>query len=355
MLGNSQVRFGGGPEEKEPSYLACGLPYRVHGKQYKRKIGPNRKLAEQILHDIELKALRGEYLGIHEAKKITVADFVEEYLAWAGAHKSAGTHALNEHCANRLKRVFTGALAAITARQVEQYIAQRRASVAPATINIELSLLKHMCVKAVEWNYLKVNPLKSVKFLKEPPGRVRYLTREEMDALVAACARHLRPIVVMGLHTGMRRSEMLGLTWADIDFATRSITLRRTKSNRLRVIPINQTLYEELQRLPRHLHSPYVFCNDKGGPFSELRHAFQTACRRAGIVGFRFHDLRHTFASHLVMNGVNLRAAQQLLGHQDIRMTLRYSHLSQEHLQAAVGTLDRGGEVGTMGEHRGNA
>ena len=216
-------------------------------------------------------------------------------------------------------------------------------------------LLKHMCVKAGEWNYLKANPLKSVKFLKEPLGRLRYLTREEMDALIAACAPHLRPIVVMGLNTGMRRSEILGLTWADIDFATRSITLRRTKSNRLRVIPINQTLYEELQRLLRHLHSPYVFCNDKGKPFSEVRHAFQTACRRSGITNFRFHDLRHTFASHLVMNGVNLRAAQHLLGHQDIRMTLRYSHLSQEHLQSAVGTLDRGGEVGTKWEHRGNA
>jgi integrase len=331
------------------------INYRIHGKQYKRKIGPNKKLAEQVLHDIELKALRGEYLGIHEAKKITFADYAKEYLDWARAHKSAGTHALNAHCAERLRRVFTGSLAAITARQLEQYISQRRASVAPATVNIELSLLKHMCVKAIEWNYLKANPLKSVKFLKEPPGRLRYLTREEIDALIAACAPHLRPIVVMGLNTGMRRSELLGLTWADIDFATRSITLRRTKSNRLRVIPINQTLYEELQQLPRHLYSPYVFCNDKGDPFSDVRHAFQTACRRAGIAGFRFHDLRHTFASHLVMNGVNLRAAQHLLGHQDIRMTLRYSHLSQEHLQAAVGTLDRGGEMGTKWEHQRNA
>jgi integrase len=331
------------------------INYRVHGKQYKRKIGPNKKLAEQVLMDIELKQAKGEYLGIHEVKMIAFADFVEEYLAWAKAHKSAGTHALNVHCAKRLKRVFTGPLSAITARQVEQYIAQRRASVAPATVNIELSLLKHMCVKAIEWNYLKVNPLKSVKFLKEPPGRLRYLTREEMGALTAACARHLRPIVVMGLNTGMRRAEMLGLTWADIDLATRSITLRRTKSNRLRVIPINQTLYEELQRLPPHLHSPYVFCNDNGKPFSEVRRAFQTACHRAGIAGFRFHDLRHTFASHLVMNGVNLRAAQQLLGHQDIRMTLRYNHLSQEHLQEAVGTLDRGGEVGTKREHRANS
>jgi site-specific recombinase XerD len=116
-----------------------------------------------------------------------------------------------------------------------------------------------------------------------------------------------------------------------------------------------QTLYGELQGLPRHLNSSYVFCNDKGEPFSDVRHAFQAACRRAGITDFRFHDLRHTFASHLVINGVNLRAAQHLLGHQDIRMTLRYSHLSQEHLQAAVGTLDRMGDVETKREHLGNS
>jgi hypothetical protein len=98
------------------------INYRFHGKQYKRNIGPNKKLAEQILHDIELKALKGEYLGIHEAKRISFADFSKEYLEWARAHKSAGTHALNGQCAERLKRVFTGQLAAITARQVEQYI-----------------------------------------------------------------------------------------------------------------------------------------------------------------------------------------------------------------------------------------
>lgn len=101
---------------------------------------------------------------------------------------------------------------------------------------------------------------------------------------------------------------------------------------------------------PRHLHSAYVVCNVQGEPYDEVKRSFHTAYRKAGIEDFRCHDLRHTFASHLVMNGINLKTVQHLLGHKDIRMTLRYAHLSREHLQTAVGTLERGFDVGTKRE-----
>jgi integrase len=323
------------------------IDYRVNGKRYKRRIGPHKKLAEQVLMDIEVKKAKGEYLGIHELKKITLADFLDEYLTWASVNKGANTYTLNRFCADRLREVFTSHLSGITAKQVDDYKVKRRAVVSPATVNRELALLKHMCTKAVEWGYLKANPLIPVKFLKEPLGRLRYLTREEMDALISTCSPHLRPIVMVALHTGMRKGEVLGLTWQDIDFGASTITVRHTKNNEPKVIPMNQTLYEELQRLPRHLRSAYVFCNPQGQPYDEVKRSFKTACQNAGIRDFRFHDLRHTFASCLVMNSVNLKTVQHLLGHKDIRMTLRYSHLSQEHLQAAVGTLDRNFEVGT--------
>jgi site-specific recombinase XerD len=109
-------------------------------------------------------------------------------------------------------------------------------------------------------------------------------------------------------------------------------------------------LHAGLQRLPRHLHADDVFCNAAGEPYDEVKRSFKTACCKAGIKDFRFHDLRHTFASHLVMNGINLNTVQHLLGHKDIRMTLRYAHMSREHLQAAVGTLDQSFEVGTKRE-----
>jgi integrase len=316
------------------------IDYRINGKRYKRRIGTNKKLAEQVLMDIEVKQAKGDFLGIHEVKKIMFGDYLAEYLAWAQVNKGANTYALNQFCADRLRETFTGCLSGLTAKQVEDYRVKRRESVSPATVNRELALLKHMCTKAVEWGYLKANPLKSVKFLKEPPGRLRYLTREEMNALIAACSHHLKPIVITALHTGMRKSEILGLRWQDVNFAARMITIRQTKNNEPKVIPMNQTLYAELQSLPRHLHSDYVFCNEVGERYDEVKRSFHTACRRAGIKDFRFHDLRHTFASHLVMRGVPLRTVQELLGHKTGQMTLRYTHLSTPHLQEAVTILE---------------
>jgi integrase len=326
------------------------IDYRIDGRRFKRRLGPNKKMAEQVLMDVEVKKAKGDYLGIHEVKKVLFSDCLDEYLAWAQVNKAPNTFAMNRFYADRLREAFTCYLWALTAKQVEDYKVKRRATVSPATVNRELALLKHMCTKAVEWSYLKVNPLRSVRLLKEPPGRLRYLTWEEMGSLVEACSPHLRPIVVTAMHTGMRKSEILGLKWQDIDFGVKTMSVHRTKNNEPRVIPMNQTLYDELHNLPRRLHTPYVFCHENGERYDEVKRSFKSACRKAGIIDFRFHDLRHTFASHLVMNGIDLKTVQYLLGHKDIRMTLRYAHLSGEHLQAAVGTLDIGLNVGTKRE-----
>jgi len=97
-------------------------------------------------------------------------------------------------------------------------------------------------------------------------------------------------------------------------------------------------------RQKNHLKSPFVFCGSDGTRFYDVRRSFTTACRKAGVEGFRFHDLRHTFASQLVMNGVGLKAVQELLGHSDLKMTMRYAHLSQAHLQEAVAVLNKLGD-----------
>ena len=125
--------------------------------------------------------------------------------------------------------------------------------------------------------------------------------------LVVACSPHLRPIVVSALNTGMRKSEILGLKWQDIDFRAETITVHRTQNNEPRLLPVNQTLYDELHHLPRGLHTPYIFCHENGDRYDTVKRSFKNACRKAAIVDFRFHDLRHTFASHLVMNGTDLK------------------------------------------------
>jgi integrase len=319
------------------------IDYRINGKRYKRKIGPNKKLAEQVLHDIELKHLKGEYLGIHEARKIAFADFAAEYLRFAQSTKAPSTHAGNVREMQRLQRAFDGPLAQVSAAKIEAYKVQRRAHVQPSTVNRELALLKHMCTKAVEWGYLSRHPAKSVKLLKEPPGRLRYLEAEEVARLVDACddpqAPYLRPVVMVALHTGMRRDEILSLQWEHVDLKRRLISITKTKNHERKTIPINDALLEELLRLPRHVSSPYLFCHPGGARILRIDHSFHRAMRDAGIERFRFHDLRHTFGSHLAMRSVPLEIIGALLGHKDPKMTKRYAHLSPASLQAAVTTL----------------
>jgi integrase len=175
--------------------------------------------------------------------------------------------------------------------------------------------------------------------LKERPGRLRYLTPEEFTRLSAAChtSPYLWPIVTIAIHTGMRRSEMLTLRWGDVDLRRRTITLSQTKNNERRVIPINATVAAMLKAWPRVVGADRLFPG-VNGPM--VTRAFERACRKADVANLRLHDLRHTFASYLAMGGVNLRAIQQLLGHRDLRMTARYAHLSADHLQQAVNSLD---------------
>jgi integrase len=145
-------------------------------------------------------------------------------------------------------------------------------------------------------------------------------------------------MVLTAMLTGLRRGELVNLKWQDIDPLNREITVNQTKNNRIKNIPMNQTLFEELMKLPRN--SEYVFANPEGSGFRNLRHQFEAALKRANLTGVCWYTLRHTFASDLAMKGVDLRSIADLLGDKTIQMVMRYSHLSRSHLQDAVAKLD---------------
>lgn len=126
---------------------------------------------------------------------------------------------------------------------------------------------------------------------------------------------------------------------SNLKLRTTTTMIEVSKNNERRVIAINELLQKELRRLRTAAGSEFAFPSERGRPYRHISKGFNRACKRAAITDFRFHDLRHTFASHLVMSGVNLRAVQELMGHKDIKMTMRYSHLSRQHLQEAVGLL----------------
>jgi integrase len=129
----------------------------------------------------------------------------------------------------------------------------------------------------------------------------------------------------------MRRGEILKLKWHDIDYQRGIIYLLDTKNGAKREVFMNDLVKNALIGVRKHPESPYVFCDKNGRPYHDIRKSFYTALEKSGIISFRFHDLRHTFASQLVMSGVDINTVRELLGHKDIRMTLRYSHLSQDY------------------------
>lgn len=240
---------------------------------------------------------------------------------------------------------FTGQhLADLTPVWIRQYIRQRqREGAAASSINKETGLLSRAINYAnQEWGYALNNPVPGLK-QREPEGRVRWLTKAQAAALVAAAgqcgprAAHLPDVITLALHTGMRKGELLGLEWARVDFVNGLIYLEamHTKANRRRSIPINGPARAALQARLAVADGPLVF---KG--VQDVKRSFGHACRLAGITNFRFHDLRHTFASWLVQAGAPLPEVRDLLGHASIEMTERYAHLAPDRLRGAVAMLE---------------
>ena len=243
----------------------------------------------------------------------------------------------------------------LTIWHVEKYRTKRLKAVKPATVYQEIACLKNMYTKAVEWGKLASNPLAGLRNPAPKNERLRYLTTDEIGRLLAACRSedvrksHLYPIVLLALHTGMRKGEILNLTWDRVDLANGVIIVTGTKSGENRVIPMTRTLRNVLSKLPRQKGCPHVFHNRAGEKFYKIDRAFKHALAVAGIADFRFHDLRHTAASHMVMSGVDVFTVQEILGHKSIQMTRRYSHLSQTHKRAAVDALENAlGENGYL-------
>ena len=271
------------------------------------------------------------------------AELAEQYLTWAERQRSFRT---KKGFIKQLVEAFGNyPLRRFTTRVVEGYQSKcSKTNKSPATVNRHLTTLKHMFTKAVEWEMVEEEVLKKVrrvKLLPENNRRLRYLSAEECRKLVAACDAHLRPIVITAINTGMRKEEILSLAWEkNIDLVHGFILLTQTKNGERREVPINATLRTALQGIVRRLDSSYVFVNGQGRRYMDVKRSFGSALRKTGIKDFRFHDLRHTFASHLVMAGVDITTVKEVLGHKTLTMTLRYSHLAPAHKVSALSALD---------------
>ncbi|MBN1684839.1 MAG: site-specific integrase, partial [Gammaproteobacteria bacterium] len=313
----------------------------MHNKVRYRGVGGTTKT--QALRTLEKKRselLNGEHGLQVQAKNPLVQDFIKTYLS---RREHLRSRARDELSASHIGNYFKGKrLIAIKPSDIEDYKSFRRSQgVKNATINRELACLKRMYSLAIKWGDAKTNPVKDVDFLEEPPGRTRYLSEEEAMTLIKACNAALKPIVITALNTGMRLQEILGLKWKNVHLDSSIepyIEIEETKNNKKRFIPLNDdlvTLFESI----RNNHPEYVFIGTRGKPLLSVKRPFATALTKAGITDFKFHDLRHTFASHFVMNGGDLLALKDILRHSSLKMVMRYAHLASAHKRKLMNNL----------------
>lgn len=281
--------------------------------------------------------------------------FGELMLAYMeGPSKDKRSHKRDWFSLTRLNEVFNGReLSSITATDVRQYIAKRTAAgVGPSTINKEIALFRvalNWARKELEWNIS--NPFAGRK-LKEPQGRIRWITREESQRLIASAksepnSQHVVDFIRLGLNTGMRSGEMLGLEWERVDLAANLVYLdaKHQKSGKIGSVPLNREAREAILSRARFRAencpaSPWVFAHETGDRIKSVHKGFLGSCKRIGLKDFHPHDLRHTCAAWLVQAGVSIREVAELLRHSDIRVTMRYAHLSPDNVRAAVSLLD---------------
>ena len=321
------------------------VDYRVMGIRKRERVGYTEKEAEEALQSRMTDIRRQKFDGIFPEPSYTLLEVRDQYLKFSKTTKSPQTCDREQGIIDDLLIPFfdNSSLNKISVQQVDDYRSRRAADgVAAATINKEVQLLKHIVKKAVEWGKIRTNQIANLKPLKTPPGRVRYLQPEQIPRLMKACPPWLRPIVLVDMNTGLRRGEVLGLQKQDIDKKNRLIIIEKTKNNERKIIPMNQTVFETIDKLPTRMQTTFLFSDNNGRPLSpdKVSMAFKRACKKAGLENFRLHDLRHHFASYLTMGGQNQRTVQELLGHKDPKMTMRYSHLSPEHLRSAVESLE---------------
>lgn len=328
------------------------MDFRIDGKRYTESIGKDGPVNRTVAKEKYTIRAREVIQGMYKPKTTQTPfdKFKEQYLEWSRANKKPKSSLRDECSLKQLSKFFDGKnLSEINPMMIERYKLNRKEEAAPATINRELACLRNMLNMAATWKKSSkrswdFGKYKEVKLFKEPPERMRPLLPEEEDRLFAAIqstpkARHLEPIVLMALHTGMRKGEILNLKWENVNLDKNYITVEKTKNNKNRNIPINNLLKPILECGKLVTRSEYVFVNRQGQPYTDVKTAWWAALKRAGIEDFHFHDLRHTFGTRLGEAGTDIKTIAELMGHSDINMSGKYMHPSPEHKKQAVEML----------------
>lgn len=334
--------------------------FDVDGRLHQERTdAANKTLARRILAERQdgVEQARLMKLGsvqklVRPAEAVTLRSFAKEYMTHPEAHLAE--HTAEVYRMNLDKRniptLGSKALREITAGDVQSYVDSRLADgAAPATVRQDLAIISGIYREAAKRNLVDRNPARMVKKPRLDNEIVRFLGETEEKTLLGWTPEHFRASIIFAIHSGLRESEQTGLTWANVRWPmdperpeTGHVVVRRTKSHRDRIVPMNATLHRTLLALKvRNGHAPYVFANpDTKAPHDRFNNTtWRTALKRAGIE-CRWHDLRNTFCSRLAQRGVSIAAIQELAGHSSLVVPQRYMHLQRADLGAAVLALD---------------
>ncbi len=303
--------------------------------------------AEAALNIRRAEIATGKFDITKTEKPIKFEKLVNAFLEWADEnHKSPE----RDHgaCKNLLSYLDGKNIYGLSLWEVEKYKSSRKKQgMMPETINKELGALRRMFNLALQ-GALSVrickNPLQSIKLMKVPKNKPRTYQTWEFQKLYQAASNNFKPILLCAYMTGMRRSEISRLKWKDVDFEDGTIYVAETKNDEPRIIPMSQSLLDTLLNIKDTAASEFVFTTSDGKPYTSLsawKRAWNTALRKSGVEKGRFHDLRHTFVSNLIVNEKeDFATVMALSGHKDISMLKRYSHTQEEAKSNAIKKLE---------------
>jgi integrase len=316
------------------------IDYHVDGKRVREAVGKDEGQAHRALERRKEGVIKGVF-NLVSRRRVRFSDFTERYIEIKRTHGRRSMRQI-ERCASRLRDHFEGfLLSQVSQSDVEDYAKKRlKDRVMGATVNRELACLKNIFSVADRLGeFCGRNPVKGFEFFREEKRDAHILDLNELRRLLDASGERMRRIILLAWGTGMRRGEILGLRWADIDFERGSIFLKKTKSGKPRRVQLDPVVAEVLKAIERT--SEYVFPNSKtGGPVRDTKTAWIRARTKAELPKtFRFHDLRHNFGTLLSERGVSLPTIMEMLGHAQISTTMRYQNPTTEAKTRAASIL----------------
>jgi len=330
--------------EKVPGSGVWWIRYAdATGRIRREKIGL-KQAAITLYRKRKTEVLQGKKLPETRRRIVSFGELAKDALAYSKANKRDHRH--DGYRMERLKRKFWDRPAeGITPQDLERFLAAgiEQDKWAPATANRYRALLSLTYRLGIRNGKVGANPARLVRHRLENNARVRWLAMEEekrlREVLEKNYSEHI-PEFDLALNTGLRLSEMYLRTWEDVNSERRILTVLRSKHGERRHVPLNSVALAALGQLRSQSEGTgWIFRNERGERLTGPRYWFDTALKEAKVQDFHWHDLRHTFASRLIMGGMDLRTVQELMGHKTIAMTCRYAHLAPTYQLAAVERL----------------